>query len=232
MPHEPCCTRIVELSELGKHSLECPHKPPAELDSKDVTGTSWYQTEFGLTSKPKHQFKHTLEVRAWEKQLRERADEGKVANHLSKATSEIKNYGELVSKSVPYYEEGNSPLDALHKAAVNYALAIKLKPTDPELHFYLGVVLEEHYHAAVVFGVVKKIGEQGAENLSAAEVSGRNEEISGICQLHGFKTDVALQQQLKALDMEYRQLKEQGQSAKADYVQTLYNWKAQQAGKV
>ncbi|XP_060687156.1 uncharacterized protein LOC132819601 [Hemiscyllium ocellatum] len=31
--------------------------------------------------------------------------------------------------------------------------------------------------------------------------------------------------------MEYHQLKEQGQTAKSDYVQSLYSWKAQQAGK-
>ncbi|XP_067845587.1 uncharacterized protein [Heptranchias perlo] len=225
------CTSVMQLSDLGSHTKVCPNQPPAELDSKDVTGTSWYQTEFGLTNKMKSQFNHTIEVRNWEKKLRERADDGSVEKLCSSATQQIQTYRELLLKSVLYYEDGESPLDALHKAAVDYALAIKLKPKDPDLHFHLGVLLEEHYCAVVIHGVTKKSEEEGTDTLSSAEISGRNEEISAICRLHGIKGQVTLQQQLKALDMEYRQLKEQGQSAKAAYAQTLYNWKAQQAAK-
>ncbi|XP_032882226.1 uncharacterized protein LOC116976443 [Amblyraja radiata] len=64
--------------------------------------------------------------------------------------------------------------------------------------------------------------------LSAAEMSGRNEEILAICKLHGMKGRNTVEM-LKALDVEFHHLKEQGQSAKADHVQTLYDWKSKQS---
>ncbi|XP_069787865.1 uncharacterized protein [Narcine bancroftii] len=224
------CLSEMQLLELGPHIKNCPNRPPAELDSKDVTGTSWYQTDFGLTPKPKPPLNHTIEVRNWEKNLHEQSDEGHVEKLCSNASNEIKMYRELLSKSVPYYEDGKSPLDSLHRAAVNYALAIKLKPKDPELHFQLGVVLEEHYYVNMIYGVVKMV-EGGAAKLSTAEISGRNEEILAIGKLHGMKGQTTIEQQLKALDLEYHYVKEQGQSARADYIQTLYDWKAQQSEK-
>ncbi|XP_072121546.1 uncharacterized protein [Mobula birostris] len=225
------CPNVMQLGELGPHIKQCPNRPPAELDSKDVTGTSWYQTDFGLTSKPKPHLNHTVQVRSWEKNLHDQSNnDGNVEKLCSNASNEIKMYRELLSKSVSYYEDGKSPVDLLHRAAVNYALAIKLKPKDPELHFQLGVVLEEHYYVNVIYGVVKMDKEDDPEKLSAAEIAGRDDEILAICKLHGKKGTTTIEQ-LKALDLEYHYLKEQGQSARADYIQTLYNWKSQKSVK-
>lgn len=41
-----------------------------------------------------------------------------------------------------------------------------------------------------------------------------------------------MEEQLKALDMEYHQLKDQGQSEKADYIQTLFIWLSKKAKMV
>ena len=53
-----------------------------------------------------------------------------------------------------------------------------------------------------------------------------------MCKLHGFLGTPTMENQLQALDKEYQQLREQGQSSKADYVQTLYIWLSKKAGKV
>lgn len=53
-----------------------------------------------------------------------------------------------------------------------------------------------------------------------------------MCKLHGYVGTPTVQNQLQALDKEYQQLKEQGQSSKADYVQTLYIWLSKKTGKV
>lgn len=58
------------------------------------------------------------------------------------------------------------------------------------------------------------------------------EEIWAICKLHGFLGIPTLENQLKALDMEYHQLKEQGHSEKADYIQTLFSWLSKKARMV
>ena len=55
------------------------------------------------------------------------------------------------------FDVGNSPVDMLHNAAVNISGAIKQKGKDPDLHFQLGLVLEEHYCAKDMFGISKEV---------------------------------------------------------------------------
>ncbi|KAL0177167.1 hypothetical protein M9458_026061, partial [Cirrhinus mrigala] len=69
------------------------------------------------------------------------------------------------------------------------------------------------------------------QDLGQAKSAGRQEEILAICRLHGFPGTPTTENQLKALDMEIQDLKQQGQSAKADYVQTLFLWLSKIAGK-
>ncbi|XP_007890463.1 uncharacterized protein LOC103177898 isoform X2 [Callorhinchus milii] len=230
------CTSVVKLSELGSHAKECKNQPPAELDSKVVTEAVWYQAEFGISNKVKYQLNHTLKERDWEKKLHEEVNESSVEKLCSYAIEQLNIYQQRLSTAGPRtrFAEGESPLDALHQTAVGYALAIKLTPNDPELHFKLGLVLEEHYYATEMYGIQKSNTQEEDDASSfddAAKTSSRNDEITAICKLHGFPDQSNLEQQLKALDMEYNQLKERGQSVKADYAQTLYIWKSKQAGK-
>ena len=67
---------------------------------------------------------------------------------------------------------------------------------------------------------------------SEAEESSKEEEFLAICELHGVGSNAPLAKQLQAVDKEYRTLKEQGNQAKAEHVQGLYNWKSHKAMKV
>ncbi|MGH0143860.1 UNVERIFIED_CONTAM: hypothetical protein FKN15_041543 [Acipenser sinensis] len=129
---------------------------------------------------------------------------------------------------IPHYDEGSSPLDALHQVAVEYASAIKLKPRDPKLHFLLGLAIEEQYYASEIYGL-KKRTEEDAQELSSAKAAGREDEILAICKLHGFQGKPTLENQLQALDAEFHQLKD---LRKSGYIQTLFIWKSKKAGKV
>ena len=56
-------------------------------------------------------------------------------------------------------------------------------------------------------------------------------EIKAICKARGVGENAELSHILKALDAEYRELLLEKQSAKADYLQTLYAWKSKQSTK-
>lgn len=74
--------------------------------------------------------------------------------------------------------------------------------------------------------------ESDRDELSDAKSTARQDDILAVCKLHGYLGTPTVQNQLQALDKEFQQLKEQGQSSKADYVQTLYIWLSKKTGKV
>nr|XP_033794691.1 uncharacterized protein LOC117357752 [Geotrypetes seraphini] len=225
------CSSILKLSELGLHVKDCTCKPSSALDTKDITESKWYKEHVASVQKTDHRVKHVIQERNWEKKLQQVFGETSADKLCTQAEEQINLYRQKLPKpgDVYSYEEQLLPLDALHQAAIVYASAIKLKPKDANLHFKLGLVLEEHYYAAEIHGLKKKREEM--EELSSAKAMGKQEEILAICKLHGFPGHPNLQQQLKALDLEFHQLKDQGQSGKADYIQTLFAWKSKQAGK-
>ena len=65
-----------------------------------------------------------------------------------------------------------------------------------------------------------------------AQESSLAEECDAICQLHGVRPGAPLAVQLKAIDSEYHQLLDKGQSAKADHVQAMFTWKSKMAAQV
>lgn len=68
-------------------------------------------------------------------------------------------------------------------------------------------------------------------NTEARE-SSKAEECDAICKIHGVSPGAPLSLQLKAIDQEYHQLVNSGQSGKADHVQGLFAWKSKQATQV
>ncbi|MEE6474518.1 hypothetical protein FKM82_010407 [Ascaphus truei] len=227
------CGSILKLSEFGHHLRSCSFKPSNELDTKAVTETEWYKEGCTSTRNTELYLKHTIQEQSWEKRLQQVFGDSQIDKLCSHAETLICLYKQNLPKpgDVLHYEEGMSPLDALHQAAIAYASAIKLKPRDPNFHFQLGVVLEEHYYAAEIYGLKKK-NEEEVPGACSAKATGKDEEIQAICKLHGFSGRPSIEQQLKALDLEYHQLKDQGHSSRADYIQNLYAWKSKQAGKV
>ncbi|KAM8945456.1 uncharacterized protein RCH25_048729 [Pelodytes ibericus] len=226
------CGNVIKLSELGHHARNCSCKPQTELDPKEVTESEWYKEDFSTTNKTEPYFKHTIQQRNWEKKLQQVSEDCHLGKLCCRAEQLIQLYKERLPKQgdVLQYKEGMSPLDALHQAAVAYASAIKLKPKDATFHFQLALVLEEHYYAAEIYGL-RKQNEDDDPDFSSVKARGKDEEILAICKLHGFSGHPSFEQQLKALDAEYHQLKEQGQSSRADYIHNLYAWKSKEAGK-
>ncbi|XP_062375921.1 uncharacterized protein LOC134064127 [Sardina pilchardus] len=226
------CESTIKLAEVVSHAKDCPHKPPVDLDTKEVTETLWYKTHFESTDNLEIETKHTSEIRNWEKRLQKAVGKDNVEDLCTHAEEQLNLYRQRLPKpgDIMQYAEGQSPLDLLEQAAVHYASAIKLKPRDSKLHYLLGRTLEEHHYAEEMYGLKKK-DTGDAQELGSAKTAGRLDEILAVCKLHGFMGTPTLENQLKALDTEFHQLKEQGQATKADYVQTLYLWLSKRAKK-
>jgi len=71
-----------------------------------------------------------------------------------------------------HYPDGERPLDFLQAACCCYAVAIKNKAKDPNLHLQLGMVLEEKYYAEDMFGLKKEV--TNVEELMLSNVSSKN----------------------------------------------------------
>ncbi|XP_026211008.1 uncharacterized protein LOC113158903 isoform X2 [Anabas testudineus] len=226
------CDSVMKLSELGSHCLDCPYKPTGDLDAKDVTETDWYKKHFAASSCLEIETKHSLEVQNWEERLQTTAGEDNVDKLCALAQDHLNLYRQRLPKpgDVLQYEETQSPLHSLEQATVHYASAIRLSSGDARLHFLLGLVLEEQHYATEIYGLQRKV-DRDRDELSDAKSTARQDDILAVCKLHGFLGTPTVENQLRALDKEYQQLKEQGQSSRADYVQTLYIWLSKKTGK-
>lgn len=70
------------------------------------------------------------------------------------------------------------------------------------------------------------------EVTEAASEDSKEEEFLAICKLRGVAPGADLALQLRAVEQEYHMLKETGQSAKADHVQSLHAWRSKRALQV
>ena len=69
----------------------------------------------------------------------------------------------------------------------------------------------------------------GAGTDMAAQESSKLEECQAICKLRGVAPNAPIALQLKAIDEEFKSLRNSGQSGRADHVQGLYAWRTKQA---
>ncbi|XP_052768743.1 uncharacterized protein LOC128208997 [Mya arenaria] len=211
-------SEICPLSEIGAQVAKC-NVPPKVEDAKD---------KFKDVNAP---VKHKVEQRKWEKNLQQVFGETSADKLISDAKEELKNYFAALPKPNQNrsWPDGESPTDYLQQATYCYASALKIKPKDPTLHLQLGMLLEENYYIEDMFGLKKEShDDMPSLNLQAAE-SSKDEECAAICKLHGVEATAPLPLQLKAIDMEYHGLIQAGQSAKADHVMELFQWKSKQA---
>ncbi|MED6283972.1 hypothetical protein CHARACLAT_014531 [Characodon lateralis] len=230
--HYRGCDSVMQLSDLGPHTLDCPHKPTGDLDAKDVTETNWYKEHFETSGGFDIETKHVCKVRNWEKRLQMTGEEYSVDKLCALAEEHLNHYSKNRLKPGDRRKNENveSLLLSLEQAASCYASAVALSPRNARLHFLLGLVLEEQHNATEIYGLRRKT-DKGSEELSDAKSSAHQDDILAVCKLHGFLGTPTVENQLQALDKEYHLLKEQGQSIKSDYVQTLYMWLSKSAGK-
>lgn len=99
---------------------------------------------------------------------------------------------------------------------------------DPIRPLILVVKLFDH---VFVYDCLQSHDDFPSLNLQATE-SSKDEECAAICKLHGVEATAPLPLQLKAIDMEYHACISSGQSAKADHVMELFQWKSKQATQV
>ncbi|XP_015252382.1 PREDICTED: uncharacterized protein LOC107098982, partial [Cyprinodon variegatus] len=230
--HYRGCDSVMQLSELGPHTLDCPLQPTGDLDAKDVTETNWYKQHFLTSGGLEIETKHVYKVRSWEKRLRLAGEDHCVDKLCSLAEEHLSCYNQHLPKPGDQLKQENMEclLHSLEQAAACYASAIPLSPRNAKLHFLLGLVLEEQHNSLEIYSLHRK-GYKDSEGLSDAKSSAYQDEILAVCKLHGFFGTPTVENQLRALDKEYHLLRQQGQSNKSDYIQTLYIWLSKNAGK-
>ena len=134
------------------------------------------------------------------------------------------------SGETPHYAPGKAPLDYLLSATRAYATAIANAPKEGHIHLALGIVLEELFYAEDLYGLSQE--EPFEEDEGEAQSSSKEEEFLAICKLQGVPPSAPVALQLKAVEVEYQDLKESGQTHKADHVQSLYAWKSKKVLEV
>ncbi|KAH3850613.1 hypothetical protein DPMN_093037 [Dreissena polymorpha] len=206
------------LKDLGAHIAKC-NVPPKIEDTKD---------RFKDINAPVN---HKVEQRKWEKGLQQVFGETSADKLIAEAKEDLKKYFLSLPKpnQTKSWPDGESPMDHLQQATYCYASALKLKPKDASVHLQLGMLLEEKYYIEDMFGLKKEThNDLPSLNLQASE-SSKDDECAAICKLHGVEPTAPLPLQLKAIDMEFHSLIQAGQSAKADHVMDLFQWKSKQA---
>uniref|UniRef100_A0A1I8G618 TPR_REGION domain-containing protein n=3 Tax=Macrostomum lignano TaxID=282301 RepID=A0A1I8G618_9PLAT len=182
-------------------------------------------------------------ARQWERRLRNIFDVSDAKQLVEMGEKSAQQYLDslpedpAISRSYP---AGSSPQDHLLRACNAYACAIDAAgssaPNRWQLHLRLGQLLEEMQHCQDVRGV--KIADAMAGDTGVATSAGtdtaaldsaKEDEIDAICRLRGVSDSAGLGAKLRALDAEMRHLRDQGQSSKADSVQSLFLWKSRQA---
>ncbi|XP_030854513.1 uncharacterized protein LOC580673 [Strongylocentrotus purpuratus] len=244
------CEEKMKYSALGAHIKMCDKRPKIDADPENTDTCKecsrklykeemeWHKSNMCTSKHTSRELKHAIKSHDWEKKLQGSEQSGSVDQLMSKAKELIKKYRSALPKKgqSSRFDEGGSPLDLLHTAAVNLACAIKQKPKQADLHFTLGLVLEETYHAQDMYGL-KKDDDDLDDSMAILSLglstkskdSSKEDDIQAICQQRGAGANAPLARQLQAIDEEFKHLLNSGQSQKSDYVQELYLFKSKQA---
>ncbi|XP_054758090.2 uncharacterized protein LOC129264268 isoform X1 [Lytechinus pictus] len=244
------CEEKMKYSTLGTHIKTCGKRPKIDAEPENAETCKecsrkrpkdemdWHMANMCTSKHTSRELKHSIKSHDWEKKLQVSEESGSADQLMSKAKDIIKKYRIALPKKgqSSRFEEGGSPLDLLHLAAVNLACGIKQKPKQADLHFTLGLVLEETYYAQDMYGL-KKDDDDLDDSMATLSLglstkskdSSKEDDIQAICQQRGAGANASLSRQLQAIDEEYKHLLNSGQSQKADYVQELYLFKSKQA---
>ena len=237
-----CLTELTSSWMRKRGSLKPDQTDVCKSCSKKVPlqDIAIHESHLCTSKYPPRSLEHKIEVQAWQKQLCSFLTDTDSAELLSLAKQQEQLY--LESLPTAYndsfkYPGGTGPLSILQLAASQYAGAIRIKPKNWEAHMGLGRVMEERFYAADVFGL--KVGsgpkpveddadedDEGAGVVKEAVESGKLEEFEALCRQKGVGPEAPLALQLKAVEQEYIALKEAGNQAEAEYVQSLYAWKS------
>ncbi|XP_002731401.1 uncharacterized protein LOC100373099 [Saccoglossus kowalevskii] len=154
----------MKFSELGTHIKESSHKPKdleenaescSDCSRKVAKGEmEWHKAKLCTSKNTSRDTKHSVQVRSWEKRLQQVLDESNIDKLVKNSQDQLKAYKENLPRhgQAGSYSEGHSPLDALATASHNIASAIKIKSKQADLHYQLGLILEEQYYASDIDG--------------------------------------------------------------------------------
>eukprot|EP00118_Oscarella_pearsei_P009271 m.52505 g.52505 ORF g.52505 m.52505 type:complete len:1143 (+) comp34215_c0_seq2:19-3447(+) len=218
----------AEVLTMSKEKVKLRHVARIDKEWRDKNGQPKIEnaTADGCSSDGP-ELKHSVSVQPWESKLRQEGDDfspEKCNRWLEMYHSALSGFHSSVQ-----YKEGESPVDILYCAAACQANGIKRKSKDAESHFKLAQILEEIYIVQDFYGIRKSERDESEEIGPSAVESSKEEEFLAICNLRGVSESAPLARQLKAVEEEYKHLKELNQSAKSEHVQSLYQWKSKQA---
>ena len=193
------------------------------VEEKEI---SWHKANWCAGNDScKLSLKHQVTVRPWENRLKDLTIEG----NQQAIDKELKDILSSYCQNIPDCKPDASKKSLnkqLRRVSVLLGTSIGKSPKKASLHFELAKVLEEIHVLSDVFGIEdEKIESEESE----ASMSCKEDEINGVCMMHGVGASASLSDKLKAIDKEYHSLKQAGNTAKADYVQGLYAYKAKQA---
>lgn len=171
---------------------------------------------------------HKIETRSWEKQFRE-AEQYQEKD----AVKVMKNGAAKETKYLKVSQKGGKlARKALREVLATYAHGPWTGSGGDvaKVHLRCGLAIEELYHLSLRHPV---IGEDDIKQEDVLQDQGsdinKEDDIKAICKLWAVPASAPLTDVLVAIDTEFKKLLSEGNSERADYVQGLYAFKAQQS---
>ncbi|KAL3319585.1 hypothetical protein Ciccas_001736 [Cichlidogyrus casuarinus] len=180
-----------------------------------------------------HSFVFSQRNMEWLKEYQTEVTLDSAETLILKAESHLGNYFASYPHKPNVFVDAHLLMQELNQSVVCLAQACTKRVKNQDLVISFACLLEEIYWAEQLFNAQKRDGISAEHSQRAgldtqATNCALQDEIYAICQLHGFPGRPAPAIQLKAIDQEYKSLIANGQSSRADYIQTLFMWKSKQ----